>query len=109
MNSVVVSGDRGLTGEEHPEDSQDSLSADGDDVIDIGQNLFRVIAYGNGGNDKIFGGDGVVSALNQSAEYLYGGSGDDKIWAQHPGVITDNNNLQYMFGGAGNDWLSGSN
>ena len=75
-------------------------------MIDIGDGNLRVIAYGNGGNDKIFGGNG---ADNLSWEYLYGGSGDDKIWAQQPGEVAANLGEQYMFGGADNDWLSGSN
>jgi hypothetical protein len=54
--SVIVSGDRGYYGEEIT-DSDDG-TVDGDDVIDIGKDIFRVIAYGNGGNDKIFGNDG---------------------------------------------------
>lgn len=107
-SSLIVSGDRGLDGGEI--NDSDNGSVDGDDVIDIGKNIFRAIAYGNGGNDKIFGNDGLdFPGQTGGAEYLYGGSGDDKLWAQHPGAVTDQNQNQYMFGGSGNDWLSGSN
>ena len=33
--------------------------ADGDDIIEIGDNNMAVKAYGQGGNDKIIGGFGV--------------------------------------------------
>ena len=38
-----------------------------------------VVVYGQGGNDKISGGYGVMQV-----DKLWGGSGDDKIWLINP-------------------------
>ena len=67
---------------------------DGDDMIDVGAQNRQVYAYGGGGNDKIFGGNGMDTRTSHNAaaslEVLSGGSGDDKLWAQHPGVDVEN-------------------
>ena len=61
------------------EDASGLNIADGDDIIEIGDNNMGVKVYGQGGNDKIIGGFGPAQL-----EQLYGGSGDDKIWLVNP-------------------------
>lgn len=61
-----------------------------------------VVAYGNGGNDKIVGGVG------QGEERLYGGDDDDKIWANAPGRSETESGSNYLYGGNGNDIIYGS-
>lgn len=59
-------------------------------------------AWGNGGNDKIFGGDSAAE------EYLFGGDGDDKIWATNPSKTETEDGVNYLYGNNGNDILYGS-
>jgi len=87
------------------------LPEDGDDLIDMGDTAAAEygygLAFGQGGNDKIFGGL-MNSGGNQN---LYGGDGDDKIWTLNPGQIQDttvNTQSNYLHGGDGNDILYGN-
>lgn len=52
---------------------------DGNDLIEIGDGNLLVSAYGQGGNDKMIGGYGLVQI-----DKLWGGSGDDRIWMVNP-------------------------
>ena len=78
---------------------------DGDDIIvmgdhpDLGVGTF---AYGNGGNDRIFGG------IGQPSDRLYGGDGDDKLWANLPGTTQTDDGSNILYGGNGSDILYGS-
>ena len=80
---------------------------DGDDLIDILDNPDAdgpntdIQAFGQGGNDKIFGSIG-------NDEELYGGDGDDKIWAENPGQVETEADVNTIFGGNGKDIIYGS-
>lgn len=87
------------------------LPEDGDDLIDLGDTAAAAggygIAFGQGGNDKIFGG--LMNTAGQ--QDLYGGDGDDKIWTLNPGQIQDttkNTQINYLHGGDGNDIVYGN-
>ena len=79
---------------------------DGDDIIDLGDSPDIVgggqRAFGQGGNDKIFGG------LVGTNERLYGGDGDDKLWAENPGQVETTADANWIFGNNGNDIIYGS-
>ena len=86
------------------EDATGLNIADGDDIIEIGDNNMLVSVYGQGGNDKIIGGFGA----NQ-IDKLYGGSGDDKIWLVNPEQREfDTYGKDYGYGGQGNDAIYGT-
>ena len=75
---------------------------DGDDLIDFGDSpdAGNFYGFGQGGNDKIFGG--LVAS-----QQLYGGDGDDKIWAINPGQSNAGND-SYLYGGDDDDIIYGS-
>ena len=60
-------------------------------------------AYGNDGNDIIYGGSPTTSASNGGAsaglDHLYGGAGDDILYGEDMPDLMD--------GGSGDDWLYG--
>ena len=77
---------------------------DGNDIIDVGNDNMNVKVYGQGGNDKIIGGFGVMQI-----DRLYGGSGDDKIWLVNPEQREfDTLGKDYGYGGLGNDYIYGT-
>lgn len=87
------------------------LPEDGDDLIDLGDTAGAAYSYGfafgQGGNDKIFGG--LMNSYGY--QYLYGGDGDDKIWTLNPGQIQDltvNDQQNFLRGGDGNDIVYGN-
>ena len=87
------------------EDASGLNIADGDDIIEIGDNNMGVKVYGQGGNDKIIGGFGATQV-----DKLYGGSGDDKIWMVSPEkrALEDTAAKNYGYGGIGNDTIYGT-
>lgn len=88
---------------------KEGLPNDGDDLLDLGDSAVSEsisnYAFGQGGNDKIFGG-------NANSQMLYGGNGDDKIWAVNPGqfqtIHTSNTVTTEAYGGNGNDIIYGA-
>ena len=79
---------------------------DGDDIIDVGDSpgiAGNIFAFGQGGNDKIFG-----SLSGDVEEKLEGGDGDDKIWAENPGQVETEDDVNEILGNNGNDIIYGS-
>ena len=104
--TITIFGDnKTADGEGFQEDEFGDNQYDGDDTIILGDgNTANTIVYGQGGNDKIYGG------VNEK-DLLYGGSGDDKIWLVSPAVRSLDNNTalaNLALGGQGNDKIYGS-
>ena len=102
--TITIFGDNKTAyGEGLIEDEFGDNQYDGDDTIILGDgNTDNTVVYGQGGNDKIYGG------VNAN-DLLYGGSGDDKIWLVSPEVRSLDNNLANLaLGGQGNDKIYGS-
>ena len=103
---LVIFGDLGGQGAAIDFMEYAGLPKDGNDIIDIGDNNVAangIVAYGQGGNDKLIGGIGHTATL----ETLYGGDGDDKVWAHNPEQFEDTG-MNYLFGNDGNDIIYGS-
>ena len=77
--NIIIYGDNDIANAKDVEDELGFNINDGDDIIIIENNNGLATAYGQGGNDKIFGGWGP-----SQMDRLYGGSGDDKIWLVKP-------------------------
>ena len=97
-------------------DRNTGLDNDGDDIIDVqdSDTLAAANVWGQGGNDKIFGG--LIAADGE--QNLNGGDGDDKIWTYNPGQSapagsgqTNTNAGQdgddIIYGARGTDYLYG--
>ena len=109
-STVLVHGDNpSVGGPAIVEDATGLNIADGDDIIDMGNNHNGLVKmYGQGGNDKLIGGYADLPGVTQT-EYLFGGSGDDKIWMVNPEERSfDVTTKNYGYGGLGNDFLYGS-
>jgi len=87
------------------------LPNDGDDLLDLGDSDYDSgmtnYGYGQGGNDKIFGGNA------SGTQRLHGGNGDDKIWSVNPGQFqtlgyTTQSLTTLAEGGNGNDIIYGA-
>ena len=109
--ALLLNGDNIVSGGPATVEDATGLNiADGDDIIDMGNNHNGSIKmYGQGGNDKLIGGYADMPGVTQ-LEKIYGGSGDDKIWMVNPEErsLETVDDMNYGYGGLGEDFLYGT-